>query len=205
MNTFMFEKQSYPKPITEQDIRKIIKDDGLEVIEETLTGLLLYCAQLGKELSVNFIEKISASNIADRIHISSAIPENYHIDKNVLAQYLWNVCDRNAFVTLNEIVILWNDGENLDPEQARLYEEYYDEFVRELAVNQLGQMWFDRNIVAINMYEIVKTAREIAEENKNFSSPYFKFENILREGILTTALHELRHLHMDQIRQGRSH
>ncbi len=190
----------YTHLLTEGDIRYIASQDPeLEVIEETADGLLLYDAQDSKELPARFPERLNAKSIADLIHISSDVPKEFDVNKDVLADYLWNVSDKNAFVTLNEIVILWDDEFSSDPERERLFEEYSDEFALELSSGFLGQLWFDRNIVAINLKEITDTSREIAEENADIASfdSFFQFDNLVIQGLLTTALHDLRHLQMD--------
>lgn len=185
--------------LTEKDIRKVIEEEAdLTIYEETEDGLFLIDDEDCKQFQVHFLEHMNAQRLAELIHISSAIPVEYRPDKQILADYLWNTCDKNAFVTLNELVIFWDDdGWSTDPERERLYNEHSDEFALELAAGYLGQLWFDCNIVAVNMRVIVDTSSEIAKENEDLYSPYFEFEHLVTEGLLTTALHELRHLQMD--------
>lgn len=61
----------------------------------------------------------------------------------------------------------------------------------------LGQLWFERNIVAINAASIMVASKEIGDENLDLADPWFSVENQYRTGVLQTAIHELRHLQMD--------
>lgn len=185
--------------LTEALIRKTIEEDEeLEIVKATSDGLLLYDSQDAKYLPVRFLSNMSASALAGLIHISSAIPKEFLPDKAILAEYLWNNCDRNAFITLNELVVIWDDGGySCDPELERLADDYGDEYAKELACDYLGQLWNERNIVVINIGNIVETAKEISEENKDTYDSYFSFENQVLQGFLQTAIHELRHLQME--------
>ena len=61
----------------------------------------------------------------------------------------------------------------------------------------LGQLWFERNIVAINAASIMVASKEVEKENLNLGDPWFSVENQYHIGVLQTAIHELRHLQMD--------
>ena len=171
-------------------------------------GLVVWDDEAAKLLPVHFLETMTVDDLVQRIHISSDIPEWYQADKKALAEYLWNACDHNAFITLEEVVVVWSEldiDETLEPsdfedeQRKRLYEEYSDEYANEIGEGVLGQLWFERNTAVINMGEVVRAADEVAAQNTDLVDidPFFSFENHVQTGFLTTVLHELRHLQMD--------
>ena len=171
-------------------------------------GLVVWDDEDAKLLPVHFPEAMTVDDLVQRIHISSDIPEWYRADKKALAEYLWKACDHNAFITMNEVVVVWSQPDDAgtymsfdfeDEQRKRLHEEYSDEYSYEIGEGVLGQLWFERNTAVVNMGEIVRTADEVATENKDLVviDPFFSFENQVQTGFLTTVLHELRHLQMD--------
>lgn len=171
-------------------------------------GLVVWDDEDAKLLPVHFPEAMTVDDLVQRIHISSDIPEWYRADKKALAEYLWKACDHNAFITMNEVVVVWSQPDDAgtymsfdfeDEQRKRLHEEYSDEYAYEIGEGVLGQLWFERNTAVVNMGEIVRTADEVATENEDLVviDPFFSFENQVQTGFLTTVLHELRHLQMD--------
>lgn len=184
----------------------IAKNESLTVEESDENGFLVWDEDDAKLIPFRFLENMSAQTVADQIYVSPDIPAKFQVDKALLADYLWNSCDRNTFMTLDEVVVIWSkpeDPENFDRPDfidsgiKHLYEKFGDEYAYELGEGLLGQLWFERNTVIVNMGEIVRTAERIAHENSEFGSSYFSFENQTLVGFLTTAIHELRHLYMD--------
>lgn len=196
-----------PNILTKEQLLAEIADiDSLCIEESDDHGVLLWDDEDAKYIPVRFLENFSPEALAGLIHISSDIPSAYQVDKSALAQYLWSTCDKNAFITLEELVVIWSEPDNpetfepsgfVDEQSARLYKKYCDEYAYEIGSDVLGQLWFERNTVLVNMGEIIRTAKEIANENKAIPDPYFSFENQVDVGFLTTVLHELRHLQMD--------
>lgn len=195
------------KHLTKEYLLAVLSDiDSLHIEEKNEEGMLLWDDEAAKTIPVHFIERLSPSALSRLIHISSDIPSAYQIDKTVLAQYLLDACDKNAFITLEEMVVIWSEPDEpdtfdpsdfVDEQSKRLYEKYYDDYAYEIGSGCLGQLWFERNTVMINMGEIVRTAAAIAKENSDLFDPYFSFERQVEIGFLTTAIHELRHLQMD--------
>lgn len=178
------------------------EDDDLELIELTGREALLWDNRDTKFIPVHFLECMDMERLMDLIKISPDLPYEFRINKRILAEYLWNVCDRDAFLTLNEIVVIWSehfevDEDFTDTELKRLQEEYADDYALSLSDGFLGMFWFERNIVVINMGEIVRTSAKIVEENKDLHDAVFSFEHQILVGLLTTAIHELRHLQLD--------
>lgn len=70
--------------------------------------LLFYVWDATEDRTVEFypLEKNGLESLKDRIHISKNIPEEWRPDRDALAEYLWNVCDRNCFLTVNELVLV---------------------------------------------------------------------------------------------------
>lgn len=177
----------------------------IEALDEF--GMVLWDDEDAKFLPIHFTEKLNPDILSDMIHISKDIPQAYQIDKSALAHYLWDVCDKNAFITLNELVVIWSEADDLnhpercgefkDSESTRMYNEYSDEYAYEIGADVLGQLWFERNIAVINMGEIVRIAEKVAKENNDLEDFYFSFENQFQTAFLTTVLHELRHLQME--------
>lgn len=171
-------------------------------------GLVVWDDEDAKLLPVYFPEAMTVDDLVQRIHISSDIPKCYQADRKALAEYLWKACDHNAFITLQEVVVVWSQPDDAgtyissdfeDEQRRRLYEEYSDECANEIGEGVLGQLWFERNTAVVNMGEIVRAADEVAAQNADLVDidPFFSFENQVQTGFLTTVLHELRHLQMD--------
>lgn len=184
----------------------ISREDSVSLESQSDSCVLVWDEQDTKELTFHFLEKMSPDALTDKIHISKDIPQNYQIDKTALSHYLWNSVDKNAFITLDEVVILWSEPEDpdtfepsdfTDSERRRLYVQFLDDYAYEIGDGVLGQEWFERNIVIINMGEIVRCSRQVAEENKDLADPWFSFENQVITAFLTTVIHELRHLQLD--------
>ena len=103
-------------------------------------------------------------------------------------------------------MIIWSVSEDTeqfelqdfkDSGLVHLQERFEDDYALELGDELLGVMWYERNAVVINMGEIVRTGEWIDRESIDVEDPYFSAENQIIIGLLTTALHELRHLQMD--------
>lgn len=195
------------KLLTKEDILNgIEQSDDLTIEEASDSCVVVWDDGDAKIIPFHFLEHMNSESLSDRIHISKDIPQKYQVDKSLLADYLWNVCDRNAFITLDQIVVIWSEPEDpetfdppefVDSESKRLYKEIGDEYALEIGSDLLGQLWFERNIVVVNMGEIVRASEDIAKENSDLYSPYFSLENQVLVGFLTTVIHELRHLQLD--------
>lgn len=198
-----------PQPLTKEYLLSQVSEiQELSIESSDDKGLVVWDDEDAKLLPVHFPEAMTVDDLVQRIHISSDIPEWYRADKKALAEYLWNACDHNAFITLEEIVVVWSEQDNAetfepsdfeDEQRKRLYEEYSDECASEIGEGVLGQLWFERNTVVINMGEIVRAAEEVTVQNTGLVDidPFFSFESQVQTGFLTTVLHELRHLQMD--------
>lgn len=182
------------------------ESDSLTIEESDSSGVLVWDDEDCKMIPFHFLEEMSPRSLENLIYISPDIPAKYQIDQAQLANYLWNACDKNAFITMDELVVIWSEPdepETFDPPDfidsgtKHLYEKFGDEYAYEVCSELLGVMWFERNVVIVNMGEIVRTSERIAKENSDLCDPWFSFENQVFVGFMTTAIHELRHLQMD--------
>lgn len=202
-----FEDGLYPQMLTKEYIRAAVADcDDVTVEYADDKEIQVWDDQDCKIIRFRFLEGMGPEDLAGMISISKDIPQEYQVNNRVLAEYLWEACDRNAFVTLEELVVIWSepdDPESFEPadfedsEARRLCDELGDEYALEIGQGLLGQLWFERNIAVVNLGEVVRAAEQVAKENEDCWDPWFSLENQIEMGFLTTVLHELRHLQMD--------
>lgn len=194
--------------LTKNDILSSIaaEKDSLTIEASDAKGVLVWDEADCKMIPFHFPEEMNPRTLADLIYISPDIPAKYQIDRFELADYLWNACDKNAFITLDELVVIWSepeDPETFDPPDfidagtQHLFEKFGDEYAYDVCSDYLGVMWFERNVVIVNLGQIVRASEQIAKENGDLCDPWFSLENQVLTGFLTTAIHELRHLQMN--------
>ena len=192
------------KEIIESNIKEEVANGTMEILEQNLHSILVWDDKNNKEIKFSFSEFLNEKTVRDAIYISDTIPKKWKIDADELAKYLWRVCDRNSFITLSRIIVFWDpwivddEEDNSDPYRQKLEDETGDDYANYLAeAPLLGQLWFERNIVAINAASIMVASKEVEKENLNWGDPWFSVENQYHIGVLQTAIHELRHLQMD--------
>ena len=138
-----------PQPLTKEYLLSQVSEiQELSIESSDDKGLVVWDDEDAKLLPVHFPEAMTVDDLVQRIHISSDIPEWYRADKKALAEYLWNACDHNAFITLEEIVVVWSELDNAetlessdfeDEQRKRLYEEYSDECASEIGEGRRGR------------------------------------------------------------------
>ena len=195
------------KPLTKEYIVDAVNEiDSVQVECVDEDGVLVWDDKDCKTVLFRFLETMDVEALSDLICVSKDIPDECQVDKRALAEYLWSFCDRNAFITLDKLVVIWSEPDDVDTlepsdfvdeQLLALYEEYSDEYAFEIGQGVLGQLWFERNVAVVNMGEIVRAAREIEQENSDLGDSWFSFENQVEIGFLTTVIHELRHLQLD--------
>lgn len=192
--------------LTEQYLRDNIAEEihngTMDLLSQDDASIRVWDEDDDKEIAFYFLEKMGIKDLASRIHISKQIPDKLKIAPEELAAYLWRVCDKNAFLTMSGMYIFWDgddEDDEIDPLRENLCNEYGDEYALYIAEDPLlGQLWRDRNFVAINASSIWKAAQEDAEENADMQiDPWFSKESSYARGVLMTAIHELRHLQLD--------
>lgn len=192
------------KEIIESNIKEEVANGTMEILEQNLHSILVWDDENNKEIKFSFPEFLNEKTVRDAIYISDTIPKKWKVDADELAKYLWRVCDRNSFITLSRIIVFWDpwivddEEDDSDPYRQKLEDETGDDYANYLAeAPLLGQLWFERNIVAINAASIMVASKEVEKENLNLGDPWFSVENQYHIGVLQTAIHELRHLQMD--------
>ena len=145
------------------------------------------------------LEKNGVTSLRNRIHISPNIPKKWRPDAGALAEYLWKACDKNDFLTVNEIVLVWHgdaDGGVEDPERDRLADDYGDDYAYFTAMDgedKLAVTWSARGIVVINCGNVYNVAHEIAMEDKRDGIPGYLGTDYIRE-VLKSIIQTLRQL-----------
>lgn len=101
---------SNPPLFTKEQIEAAVADiDTLSVECSDENGILVWDNADEKMLPLNFPEAMTPRSLAERTFVSSEVPSAYRINKDALAEYLWETCDRNAFITLDEMVVIWSE------------------------------------------------------------------------------------------------
>lgn len=146
----------------------------------------------GEEVETTFypLERNGLDSLRSRIHVSQAIPEKWKPDAKAMAEYLWKYCDRNAFLTVNEIVFVWTGtDDDYDPERTRLATEYNDEyayFAAEDSGNMFSSTWRDRGIIIVNCGNVYDAAKSIANDDKAAGMATYLKSDYIREVICST-------------------
>lgn len=163
------------KEVIESNIKEEVVNGTMEILEQNFHSVLVWDNENDKEIKFSFSEFLNEKTVRDVIYISDTIPEKWQIDADELAKYLWRVCDRNSFITLSGIYILWDpwivddEDDNSDPYRQKLEDETGDEYANCLAeAPLLGQLWFERNIVAINAASIMVASKRNRKRKSRF-------------------------------------
>jgi hypothetical protein len=146
----------------------------------------------GEEVETTFypLERNGLDSLRSRIHVSQAIPEKWKPDAKAMAEYLWKYCDRNAFLTVNEIVFVWTGtDDDYDPERTRLAAEHNDEFAYFAAEDfgdKFSSAWRDRGIIIVNCGNVYDAAKELADDDKTAGMAAYLGSAYIREVICST-------------------
>lgn len=101
------------QPLTKEYLLSQVSEiPELSIESSDNKGLVVWDDEDAKLLPVHFPEAMTVDDLVQRIHISSDIPEWYRADKKALAEYLWKTCDHNAFITLEEVVVVWSQPDD---------------------------------------------------------------------------------------------
>ena len=163
----------------------------IEIFEVTEQYAVLYDNHTETDLTVRFAESFTKADLKNLIHIASELPEELRFDVDALTDYLWEVMDHNAFLTLSG---LWYVNTEAD---YRTVAEFYGNqdaaFLPEHPFK--GVMWFARQVCIVDARQIEQfLARKHPHhrENPNFDSVGYR-----RRDLIVTTLHELRHIMLD--------
>jgi hypothetical protein len=169
------------KAITRQEIMSRLSSlPYIEIFEVTEEYVVAYNQYNETDFTIRFAEYFTKKDLKDLIHVSPNIPEELQFDLDMLVDYLWEVMDHNAFLTLNGLWYVCGD------EEYRSIAQYHD-CADALVLPEhdaMGCMWFVRQVC------IVDVARILRHTPKNL--PSFR-----KRELIVVTLHELRHLMMD--------
>ena len=171
------------KEIIESNIKEEVANGTMEILEQNLHSILVWDDKNNKEIKFSFSEFLNEKTVRDAIYISDTIPKKWKIDADELAKYLWRVCDRNSFITLSRIIVFWDpwivddEEDDSDPYRQKLEDETGDDYANYLAeAPLLGQLWFERNIVAINAASIMVASKEVEKEISIWATHGFRLK-----------------------------
>lgn len=143
---------------------------------------------IAKEISFVPEESMSEKWLLSKTHIQNKPHDSlYNIDFESIVKFVFGHADKELFTTLNAIFFVY-DEDGLD----ELYEYTGDEYALECIDldENIGLMWYEKNIVIVNVGLIIRTSEEI----EDYVIPASEH---IEEGIITTLVHELRHLMAD--------
>lgn len=163
----------------------------IEIFEETREQVVAYDTRCETDFVVRFSEYYTREDLKALIHISPAIPPCLQLDIDALTDYLWEVMDHNAFLTLNGLWYVY-DGEEYE-DIARFYE--HDEILSLREHDAKGYMWFARQVCVVDIRGIIRFM-ERKNPNRLKDVGYDRTE-YLRRDVIVTSLHELRHIMLE--------
>lgn len=174
---------------------ELATEDEISIISEDNTHITLwdyYNDDLDRTYTLTDPDIIDSDFVKDRIIITETAKDLVDIDIDDLSDYLCRYA-KNSLINLEQIIFINDTEKDFD----ELYErrDGYDWRecleVNDLPIDELGIMWFERSMVLVNIGEILKTTEEMAKNGEIYPEDIPKELNI---GIVTTLLHELRHL-----------
>lgn len=140
---------------------------------------------MAKEITFTPEENMTKKWLSEKIHIQSRKEESEYIfDFNGICDFILSHANKELFTTLDSIFFVF-DEEGLKELETYTGDSYafdcidLDEYI--------GMMWYEKNIVIINVSLIEKMAKENADE-------FIPANEQVSSGIVTTLVHELRHL-----------
>lgn len=143
---------------------------------------------IAKEISFVPEEAMSEKWLLDKTHIQKS-PKNtsYDIDFESIVRFVFAHADKELFTTLDSIFFVYDENGLND-----LYKHTGDEYALEcIDLDEcVGLLWYEKNIVIVNVGLIIRTSEEI----EDYDIPAAEH---IEEGIITTLVHELRHLMAD--------
>lgn len=134
-------------------------------------------------LETDSVERIRGSIVADE-------EVKKLIDTDRLADFVWNYIDTNALMVLDGLMLVWDDDKGKSKARDEMEDRTGDEYAQFVGEDVLGMCWVDKQIVVINIRELMASSEEIALDHYETRS----LEEIFQEGLVQTIIHECRHL-----------
>lgn len=174
------------KLMTKQGILDELKGLKLAILEENEKFIRVFDEEnefMSKEIPFYFNEFIHET-LSERILLLSSENE---INKEKLVTLMLDTMDHNLFITLENMYFIKSEDD-----LRKIYDLTGDEYALEIIdiEEQIGLMWYEKNSIIINLAAIKRVAEEIGVDTSDIRREY----NI---GILSTIIHELRHLMLD--------
>ena len=147
-----------------------------------------YSDIVGKEISFTPEENMSAGWFWSKAHVQPAPANNqYDIDFRGICDFVFAHVERELFTTLDALFFVFNE-EGLD----EVFDYTGDEYALECIDmdEDIGLMWYEKNIIVINVGLIQKSSEDLADEFRSAASH-------ASDGIVMTIVHELRHLMLE--------
>ena len=163
------------------------------------------------ERKIYFPENNTLEKLKEKLIYDEKIRE--YVNPNAVMEFIYNCIDINALSCIQHIALLYDEpildknGEIEDYKKTKGRRELIksisdltdkevdygagDEYGWEIGLGQLGINWWEHSIVIINISELVKSSKEIAEDI--YGDETVGFNNIFREGLISTICHEFRH------------
>ena len=155
---------------------------GVEIAEATNDSCTIYDDVNGKVTQFNF--NMTKELLASKIHISNSVISHIPMNKEKLAEYLFNNVDKNAFLTLDGLYFVYDKSD-----YEELGEVYNDCTPMEFyETKERGVMWFDHNVCIVGVKNIIERVMQTETHNEVFC---------IKRRIVGVTIHELRHLMMD--------
>ena len=206
-----FEKGILSLPSKEDIIKEVnswVSDGNVEISEDKSEKYISYWdLEEDYERKIYFPETDSLERIKSALIYDEKVKE--YVDPDAIAEFIYKYIDVNALAVVQRIVLLYDepildeDGEIEDWEitEARkeLYEQTdWDEYAYEIGLEKLGIVWVERSAVIINIREIAKCAKEIAEsialeDYDDIDEWEALFPDEFQMGLASTICHEFRH------------
>ena len=165
----------------------IENDTDIEILETNNPDQKAYYV-LADNYERDYWNKVTDKNLESRVLMDSKVQQI--IDKNMLTSFLNQHIDENSLMVLNYIAFIYETEEEESEIRENLENIYYDEYAREVGSDTLGMTWVERQVVIINVSNILETSIDISEDTDEYHSA----EEIFIQGLCSTIFHECRHL-----------
>lgn len=165
----------------------IENDTDIEILETNNPDQKAYYV-LADDYERDYWNKVTDKNLESRVLMDSKVQQI--IDKNMLTSFLNQHIDENSLMVLNYIAFIYETEEEESEIRENLENIYYDEYAREVGSDALGMTWVERQVVIINVSNILETSIDISEDTDEYHSA----EEIFIQGLCSTIFHECRHL-----------
>ena len=121
----------------------------------------------------------------------SATNSPYRVDADILIDWLYQYLPKPMWLTLNRIVLVYDEEADWD----ELYDHSNIGTLLEIhnlpSDAQLGITWATDDIVVVSVAAIVEGSREMLAIGELYE---FELDGCINHGIITTLIHEIRHV-----------